>query len=434
MKLLHKLMLNLLLVAIPVAIGGVWLFYTLIHAGIQYEIDEQLTSDLESVRYELQHPRPDTLRMVSSHIEITNASREIPAAYKDTVGLDRREKQLVTVRQLTASVLGKRGVIHRVVIRQPMGEFEEIAGILSVGVTVTFVVLMGVLMLLNGWLIRRIWQPFYQLIEQLYHYRLDVRSGNKPPALMVVDSSTDEFIQLSTALNTMSRNLQEQFVALRQFTDNAAHEMQTPLAVLGNDLNHLLSTEPLTTEQVVCIERAQDSIRRMVRLNKTLLLLTRVENQQFSSEDVQISQLVGELAGVYQDFAHHRAMQWECRLSPDVHQFMNPYLAEVLFSNLMQNAVRYGESGTAVEITLTRAYFQIQNVGPALSFPAQQLFDRFIKNPAHPESTGLGLALVQQIAHLYHFTVEYTYKKQDRFHLFRLYFSPQTTSPGPQVG
>lgn len=422
MKLLHKLMLNLLLVAIPVAIGGVWLFYSLIHAGIQYEIDEQLTSDLESVRFELEHPKPDTLRMVSSHIEITNASVVIPPTYQDTLGLDRREKQLVTVRQLTATVRGSQGELHRVVIRQPMGEFEEIAGILSIGVAVTFVVLMGILMLLNGWLIRRLWQPFYRLTDQLRHYRLDTRSGSDRPAMNFVDSTTEEFTELSTALNIMSRNLQEQFRAMRQFTDNAAHEMQTPLAVLGNNLDHLLATKPLTTEQVAGIERAQDAIRRMVRLNKALLLLTRVENKQFASEQVDLSRLVGDLAGVYQDFARHRLLQWECSVTPGIYYCLNPYLAEVLFSNLMQNAVRYGQAHTPVVITLTPSYFQIQNTADALPFPEQQLFERFTKNPEHPDSTGLGLALVQQIAHLYHLTIYYTYQKQERVHLFRLHF------------
>jgi hypothetical protein len=44
------MMLNLVLVALPVALGGVWLFYSLIHAGIQYEVDEQLSSDLLTIR------------------------------------------------------------------------------------------------------------------------------------------------------------------------------------------------------------------------------------------------------------------------------------------------------------------------------------------------------------------------------------------------
>ncbi|GAB3892702.1 HAMP domain-containing sensor histidine kinase [Larkinella knui] len=429
MKLLHKMMLNLLLVAIPVALGGVWLFYSFIHAGIQYEVDEQLSSDLESIRYQWQHPGSDTRRIASSRIEITRTGMPILPTYSDTLGLDRREKILVPMRQLTATIKTAPGVQYRVVIRQPMGEFDEIARLLSIGVAATFVVLMAALMVLNGWLIRRLWHPFYRLIDQLRQYRLD-STGNPQPVMTFPQSTTDEFNQLSSALNTMSRNLQEQFRAQQQFTDNAAHEMQTPLSIVGHELENLLAIDPLNAEQVIGIERAQDSIRRLVRLNKSLLLLTRIENHQFVGEHINISRIVDELAQTYHDFARHHGLRWECRLTPDVYQTMNPYLAEVLVSNLLQNAIRYSEPASRVEITLTPSCFMIQNQGEALPFPAHQLFDRFRKHPAHPDSTGLGLALVQQIAHLYGIAVHYFYQTDTRLHVFRL----DLPQPAPTVG
>jgi signal transduction histidine kinase len=424
MKLLHKMMLNLVLVALPVALGGVWLFYSLIHAGIQYEVDEQLSSDLLTIRNQFQQGGQHPVRTNNFRVDIDSAAVPIPPTFADTVEFDPRENEIVPVRRLIATVQasGETGRFYRVAIRQPVGEFNEIARLLSIGVTVTFLVLLVMLMALNGWLIRRLWQPFYRLIDQLRHYRLETRSNDEPQPVSFSESTTDEFNQLSAALNTMSRNLQAQFLAQRQFTDNAAHEMQTPLAILGHELENLLDIEPLSMEQVTGIERAQDSIRRLVRLNKSLLLLTRIENHQFAGEDVNVTLIVDELARVYQDFASHHGLKWEYDLAPDIHQTMNPYLAEVLFSNLMQNAVRYTEPYAKVEMSLTPSYFQIQNPGAPLPFPAQQLFDRFIKNPAHPDSTGLGLALVQQIAQIFGMRVSYNYFPATNTHLFRVDF------------
>ncbi|WP_138994241.1 HAMP domain-containing sensor histidine kinase [Larkinella sp. C7] len=424
MKLLHKMMLNLVLVAIPVAIGGVWLFYTMIHAGIQYEVDEQLSSDLLTMRQQFQRSGQYIGRINPFRVEIDSASLPIPATFADTTEFDPRENEVVPVRRLVVTVQasGKPGRLYRISIRQPVGEFNEIARLLSIGVTLTFLVLVVVLMALNGWLIRRLWQPFYQLIDQLRHYRLEIRSNSEHQPVSFSGSTTDEFNQLSAALNTMSRNLQEQFMTQRQFTDNAAHEMQTPLAILSHELENLLSIEPLSMEQMTGIERAQDSIRRLVRLNKSLLLLTRIENHQFADEQVNISPIVDELARVYHDFANHHELKWEYNLAPDVYQTMNPYLAEVLFSNLMQNAVRYSEPNAKVEMTLTPSYFQIQNPGTPLPFPSHQVFDRFIKNPAFPDSTGLGLALVQQIAQLHGMRVNYDYLANTQIHLFRVDF------------
>ena len=434
MPLLHKWLIYLLLVAVPVAVGGVWLLQHLIRNDIRSEVDEQLRSDLMLMQQQARQPGFDLRSLANLRTAIVpethsmshpagSSATDLAVVYSDTTAYDPREREVEPVRQLTATLPAAPGQTgwYRVTLSQPMGEFNEIIHLLSVSVRVTFVVLLGLLLLLNGWLLRRLWQPFYRLTNQLRTYRFDPKQANGQPIAPFADSDITEFRQLSSALNEMSRNLHSQFMAQRQFTDNAAHEMQTPLTITGHELDRLLSTEPLLPEQIETIGRAQEGIERLVRLNKSLLLLTRIDSHQFANEPVDLSALVERLVAVYADFAEHHRLGWQFTQTPGVWQTMNPFLAEVLFGNLLQNAVRHSSPHTTVTISLLPHAFLIQNTAPPLPFPADQLFERFVKNPAQPESTGLGLALVQQISQLYGLKISYSYTGAQ--HQFQIHFA-----------
>jgi signal transduction histidine kinase len=424
MTLLRKWLIYLLLVAIPVAVGGVWVLQRLIRDNIRSEVDEQLRSDLLLIQQQAGKAGFDLRSLSNLRTEITPKTGAQPASdiavFTDTVAYDPRERETVPLRRLAVTIPAAPGQVghYRVTVSQPMGEFNEIMQLLSVSVTVTFVVLLGLLLLLNGWLLRRLWQPFYHLTNQLRAYRLDPKPADGQSVAPFIDSDVTEFRQLSNALNEMSRNLHSQFMAQRQFTDNAAHEMQTPLTITSHELDRLLGTEPLSPEQIETIGRAQDGIGRLVRLNKSLLLLTRIDSHQFADEPVDLSALIGRLVTVYADFAEHHHLGWKSDLMPSVLMTMNPFLAEVLFSNLLQNAIRHSTPQTTVQMTLSPDVFEIQNAAPPLPFAPDQLFERFVKNPAQPESTGLGLSLVQQIAQLYGLDVGYSYA--DGRHTFRV--------------
>lgn len=420
MSLLQKTLLYLLLVAIPVAIGGGWLLHTVIYRSVRYEVDEQLTSDLAYVMGQLKIAGrlPDQgLLPGDLHTEIQPTGLPLVPVFSDTLEFDARENEPVPVRRLTATVqVGRR--TYRVVVKQVMDEFEEIAGLLSSSVIVAFFVLLGTLIGLNGWVSRRLWQPFYQLTDQLRQYRLDV---NVPVTFS--GSNIDEFNQLSVALNGMSQKLHRQYSTQKEFTDHAAHEMQTPLAVVTTQLDYLLGTEPLTGEQVTYLEQAQGSVRRLVQLNKSLLLLTKLDNNQFPGlQSVDISQLVHRQSVDYKSFAEHRGLSWISAIDPAVYRTMNVNLADILFSNLLKNAVAHASPGTSVSLLLTDSQFVITNSGPPLPFPPEKLFGRFVKNPARPESTGLGLALVKQIAGQYAMTVQYRYDGAGEQHRFAVVF------------
>lgn len=419
MSLLRKTLLYLLLVMLPVAIGGGWLFDTLIRRGIYYEIDEQLSSDLAYINRQLIRQQvaigKDRHLLNNPHIEPIPGGRVMAPVYSDTTGYDWREHNPVPVRQLKATV-AVNGRNYLVVVKQAMGEFDEIARLLSVVVSGGFILLLGLLVLLNSRVSRRLWTPFFTLIEQLRAFRLDA-----PEPVRFSGSSVAEFNHLSATLNDMGYNLQQQYQLQKAFTEHAAHELQTPLAIITTDLDRLLGTEPLTEEQVTLMESAQSSVRRLVHLNKSLLLLTKVENQQFADlETVNLSNLAEQQCRLFAPYAAHRGLDWQFTIAPDVTRSLNPYLADVMFSNLLKNAMVHAAAHSTVRITLTNSSFITRNAGLPLPFPEDQLFGRFIKNPARPDSTGLGLAIAGQVARRYGMQLDYNYQTDIQLHVFTL--------------
>lgn len=417
MSLLRKTLLYLVLASVPVVVGGGWLFHTIIYRGIQYEIDEQLSSDLAFVCRQLAEGQNLTGRYPLNNPSVVQipATRPAKPVFSDTLEYDWRENELVPVRRLT-TIVSARGRSYRVVVRQAMGEFHEIAQLLSLTVTGGFALLLGLLVLLNGWVSRQLWKPFYRLSDGLRQYRLDAET---PPTFP--GSGIAEFNAVSAAFNDMSQNLHRQYRAQKEFTDHAAHEMQTPLASVMAQLDGLLATEPLTREQVALTEQAQGAVRRLANLNKGLLLLTKIENRQFAGrEDVDVTALVSEKLEALSDWIEHKRLRVSTHLEAGVRIPMNPHLADVLVTNLLTNAIRHNEKGGHLRLWLSAEKLELANSGPAPAVPVETFWERFRKARPDSNSPGLGLSLVREIALTYGFTPHYEYA--DGWHRLKIGF------------
>ena len=143
--------------------------------------------------------------------------------------------------------------------------------------------------------------------------------------------------------------------------------MQTPLALVTTQLDSLLGTVPLTTEQVDLMESAQYAVRRLANLNKGLLLLTKIDNQQFwEQQPINLSERVQKLHEQFTPYADYRGVKWLCQVTPDVWRTLNPYLAEIMVTNLLKNALLHAEVNTCAEVVITGTHLKTRNVGPAL--------------------------------------------------------------------
>ncbi len=411
----------LLLTAFFVTLVGAVGFYTLIHRKIRHEVDELLTSQVQQTQQRLQQ-RPNSQLSDwddNPHIERVTTPRQ--PDFRDVVLIDSLDNnEPIEVRQLRATVSAN-GQTYLVTVRQPYFEFNELAREISLGVIIGFLILMALSVAIGLSLSRRLWRPFYETIAQLRGVRLD--TGTEP---VFPESKIREFSLLGQSLQELTKKLRRQFSLQKQFTENASHELQTPLAVASAELDFLMQSDHLTEADHTHLQRATDALSRLSQLNRSLLLLAQVENDQFATDErLDLSDLLTQYVQEYAPFFAHKHLVVQQAISPNVQLRMNRQLAGVLLTNLLKNAVRHGgkrqgESDGYVSIDLTTDALTIRNTGAPLPFADSQLFNRFVKDPARPDSTGLGLALVKQICDRYGLSLSYGYEVNREEHAFRV--------------
>jgi signal transduction histidine kinase len=267
--------------------------------------------------------------------------------------------------------------------------------------------------ILSNWL----WKPFYSTIEALSRY--DVKQHQ---ALQLPRSGTKEFDRLNGAVNTMTDKIRQDFLQQKEFTENASHEMQTPLAVIKTRLELLIQSKNLGEQEMDQLTAIEYAANKMSSLHKALLLLAKIENNQFKDlAEVDLKKIIEKVLMNYEDQLYAKSISVKTELKHVPSLRMNPVLADILVSNLIQNAIRHNEKGGAIEIDLHDNSLLVSNTGEPLQVPAEELFMRFKKNDASRESLGLGLAIVKSIAELY--SIDLSYEWNEKRHSFRLIFS-----------
>jgi signal transduction histidine kinase len=292
------------------------------------------------------------------------------------------------------------GEDYAVTISKSLEETEDLLWLILWVTAGSIGVLLVGLFLGNRLLLRRIWQPFYQTLDYLRRFSL---SGSPPGSPGV--SNIDEFALLGRSVEEMTTKMQRDYLALQQFTDHAAHEMQTPLAVIKGKLDMMMQEPGAGARQLEQMQQLLHSVNRLSRLNQSLLLLTRIENRQFlEKEPVALQPLLSEK----QDWIREQRLEVVMDLEPET-AFMHPFLAESLVNNLLGNAVRHNIPGGEVWVILRPGLLSIRNTGRPEPLDPARLFQRFQKQ--HPsEGVGLGLAIVREIAELSAMDVRYDYE------------------------
>lgn len=266
-------------------------------------------------------------------------------------------------------------------------------------------------------LLHRTLRPLYALLRWLDAYRV---GGENPP----LDARTDiaEFRRLNEAAMRYAQRAESLFERQKQFIGNASHEMQTPLAVCRNRLEMLVDAGSLDAEQLAQIARVQRSLDYLVRLNRSLLLLSKIDNGQFpQAETVALNALVRERAEELAEVYGGRGIALDLSEEGVLAVRMNPTLAESLVTNLLKNAFVHNVPGGAVAVVVAADRLRICNTaaGGALD---SRIFERFYRGDSAREgSTGLGLALAEAVCRQYGLRIGYTY--EEGRHCFAVEFS-----------
>jgi signal transduction histidine kinase len=269
-----------------------------------------------------------------------------------------------------------------------------------------FLLLLTAIVIINRKSSRWLWKPFFATLKTVG--RFDVIRGQSFEVPQ--QTGITEFNQLNGELTILVDKVNRAYSNQKQFVENASHEMQTPLAIIRSKLELLINDPALTEKTAALLADITAANDRLSQMNKNLLLLAKIENNQFpQQESINISALVGNILRNYQDH-YDDFPQLDKVLEPGVSIVANPALLDILFSNLIKNAVVHNIPGGYIRIRLDQNEFTIENSGHPIEGPPEQLFERFKKGNEDSKTTGLGLALVKQISQLYHIGLQYRYE------------------------
>ncbi|WP_375561075.1 sensor histidine kinase [Bernardetia sp. OM2101] len=280
---------------------------------------------------------------------------------------------------------------------------------------VFFVVLLVGFLILNRTLSFRLWKPFHSTLEKLKTFNL-----NNQSKIEFEKSTTFEFEELNTALSKLIEQNIQVYKTQKEFTENASHELQTPLAIIKGKLDLLLQEKELTTNQYQIIEEINKALTRISRINKNLLLLAKIENNQFQeTTTIEISKLVNHSLEVLEEHFQHKNLSIQTRIEPDLIKNGNSTLIEILINNLLLNAIRHSNQNEKVKISLTKNELKVSNFGN-VALDEKDLFNRFVKVSNSSLGSGLGLNIIKQICVSHQWKVSYQF--ENNFHVFLIKF------------
>ncbi len=345
--------------------------------------------------------------------ELKNNS--VKNSFSDVELFDSLDNEIIPYRQLI-TLFEKQGKQFKITITRSVIESDELA----TGIAKALIVLFGFMMIgfltVNRILSRRLWKPFNESLS-----KLNVLSFADMRPNVFSKTRIKEFSELNAALNKMIEKMLSDYNSQKQFTENASHEMQTPLAIIKTKIDLLIQSKNVSADDMQLIQEIENSANKLSQLNKSLLLLSKIENRQFEgSEDIALSTLLDKIILNFEEHIKLKNLSIKKEYAANPVKQINSLLAEILFSNLIQNAIRYNLNGGIIEIKFDEQYFSICNSGASLAGNESQLFNRFTKFNTSVESLGLGLAIVKQVCNYYGFNVSYSYKNSS--HCFRIEF------------
>lgn len=268
----------------------------------------------------------------------------------------------------------------------------------------------GIQLVLKG-----VFRPLHKLLDWLHC----IQPGKEVPPL---DNPTKirEFRQLSDAALDMGNRSYKAYEEQKQFIENASHELQTPLAIVRGKVELLAESEGMTEQQMEQLDEIYATLGRAVKLNKSLLLLSRIENGQYTEmEDVSVDEILDELLPDLMDIYEHKQVRLIRKREEQPFIIRcNHSLAQILVSNLVKNSLLHNREGGELQVLTTPTSLVIKNTGD-VPLDGEKLFRRFYHGmDGKKDSTGLGLAIARSIA--LSSSLKLTYEWQDGMHTFRL--------------
>ncbi len=409
MRLLLKVTLYYLAIALVVfGIGGI-MTYNIFQKQIQRETDRYLISRLKGLQNSLINGESPTA-FISKNVsikEVNSTVEEMKHSFKDTLAnhpnphIDRLEqhRKLSAVRKIKDKT-------YKIEIFDVIVESDDIYSGVFKSQTRLFIILGAVLVifsfLVSSWLFR----PFNVTLQAIKNFRI-----NDPNEPELGKTNTKEFNELNQILARMIQKSKIDYSSLKEFSENASHEIQTPLAVAKGKIELLMQSKTLDEEQLHLINSTYEAINHLSKMSRSLSLLTKIDNNEFTNfQKINLSEKINNSIFDFQELLELKNISIKNEVEKDVIVQSDPVLIQMLITNLFQNSIRHNIAEGHIFIKLTKDYLEISNSGKSLTIPTNFLFKRFKKDNQSSGTIGLGLAIVKKICDVNNFDIKYDHE------------------------
>ncbi|MDD2611583.1 MAG: HAMP domain-containing sensor histidine kinase [Bacteroidales bacterium] len=389
--------------------AGVLLFYAISY-NMNEELDEQLYAEqihVENAIKSMDHINATPLSLLDNIIvKKTSFAVNIKPEIFDSLIYDDVEKEMIPFRLIRFSAQTT-NANYVIVIKESKIETSDLVISIFFSLMLVFGLFCLILYVANSYLNRKIWSPFLETISAIKTLNIN----NRDVSFKYQTSHIEEFNELNFSLQKMIERIESDYLHMKEFSENAAHELQTPLSIIRSKLESLLQSKDLNNEDAQLIDQALESTVRLSRLNQSLLLLTKIENRQYEQkQEVSFSSVFDKYIEFYNENILENGIEIQLNKYEDFVFEINPTLADLLISNLLSNAIKHNiQDGEAV-INIEKGRFEIFNTGEEPTCSTELFFNRFKKGNHLPEHLGLGLALVKEIVETSGLQITYIYE------------------------
>ena len=302
-----------------------------------------------------------------------------------------------------------------IVYASPLNQLDQQVQAAGVAIALWSLLLLGATVLLTLWGIRRGLLPLQELASQAalvstHNWQL------RPPGEA---QEIEELRPLVASMETMLSRLEHSFVQQREFLGNAAHELKTPVAVLKSTLQSLLQRPRTSEDYQKGLADSLEDLDRLEQLLQWMLRLARAEQWAHGAlrRDLQVIDIpttCEEAVERIRQLAESRRTTIRFSKNGSVPFRADPEDLQLVWTNLLENAVRYSPEGSSVDVAIqtsagrSRVSFQDHGPGiPATDLP--HIFERFYRgDPSRTRATGgfgLGLAIAKALVEAYGGTI-----------------------------
>lgn len=421
MKLLTKTTLFFITIALFILFMGGIIFYLAFKYMVNREVKRELVTEMHQV---LIHPPRSTLIGIDSvvydlpvHYQIIPISRiqNHTFVFSDTLLYDNIMNHYQPFRVIRYETpLGGRPV--RISISKSLLVSDELVAYVAFVTLGLSVVLLLCILAFNNFFFSRIWGSFFNTLNVIRDYDLSDKKE-----IVLPESEITEFSLLNQGFEKMHQRIRKDYRNLKEFIENISHEIQTPLAVIKAKVDLLLQDEKRNCDEIELIQSIQNNAIRLSNLNKSLILLSKIDNNQFPQKEwVSIQDIINFHLDNFEEIILSKNISLKKSFPDSPVVQADPSLINILLLNLLKNAVYHNQPAGSLEIETGTHFLAIRNTGKELEIKQEDIFKRFTKSSSKPESLGLGLAIVKKICDYYHFTINYSY--QDHYHTFTIEF------------